>query len=86
MSNIAGQRLVLELRIINARSEELTSGRMGQMIDREMAKFTSIIAIGRTEDEVDVELKDMVGESSKKATDSMTETPPPQNPAGPVIK
>ena len=82
MSNIAGQRLVLELRIINARSEELTSGRMGQMIDREMAKFTSIIAIGRTEDEVDVELKDMVGES----TDSMTETPPPQNPAGPVIK
>jgi hypothetical protein len=64
VSNIAGQRLVLELRIINARSEELTSGRMGQMIDREMAKFTSIIAIGRTEDEVDVELKDMVGESS----------------------
>jgi len=59
--NIAGQRLVLGLRIINATSEEFTTGRMDMMIDRQMAAFGSVSeGVGRCNWEaVDIELKDM---------------------------
>jgi hypothetical protein len=79
--NIAGQRLVLGLRIINATSEEFTTRRMDLMIDRQMAAFGSVSvssqrAGGGMWEAVDTELKDMdVLSASKETVVMAAETP-----------
>ncbi|KIM76345.1 hypothetical protein PILCRDRAFT_826328 [Piloderma croceum F 1598] len=71
--NIAGQRLVLGLRIINATSEEFTTRRMDLMIDQQIAAFGSVSVSsqgmgGGTWEAVDIELKNVDVLSASKET------------------
>lgn len=77
--NVAGQRLVLELRIINARSEELTTGRVGEIIDQQIAAFSPVFMIDHAEgngtvETPDVELKGVNDLDASMPINIITET------------
>jgi hypothetical protein len=75
--NVAGQRLVLGLRIINATSEEFTTRRMDLMIDRQIAAFGSVsVGRGVGGGTVGIELKNVDVLGASKETVAMTAESP----------